>query len=312
MRIQHAVGETMNIEQWQAHIDANVDALGEWIVLCDGDGIPVCDFPPAESVSVPRTRLGIVDQEVVIPARGRIAPTNGVVDRLVADGLGVFDEQGYLVPATGGDFMVVVARPGLRLAFMVVFARAEGPADAPATLTIGGVPLADMLDCHPCPSIPSTWDGEFTEWKEDAGGPYRSPRLLAPVEMATRADGYTMTGPAVTVIRDLCQDSFDAVNELNGWTDDPHLVVDYGPTAGEGPRLVLQIQDEPLWQTIVGAAENAGVNVWVELWWPGDAPFHVRGARLNPDKEAGEQFGPPVLKTFNHPVGRVCVEEVGK
>ena len=224
----------------------------------------------------------------------------------------MFDESGYLAPATGGNYLVVIARPGMRLAFDVVFTTGEGPADAPDRLTVGGVSLTDLLDAHPCPSIPHTWEGgKFTEWREDAGGAYTKPRRLAPVELATRADGYTVTGPAVNVIRDLCQDAFDAVNKLKGWTD-PHLVVDYGVASASGERITIQVQDDPLWSTILAPAESAGVNVWVELWWPGDPPIKVRGPRLAPDPKLGERFGPAVSKSFTHPVGRVCVQEVGR
>ena len=302
----------MDFPEWQKHVNQVVADTGEWIGLANADGVPVCDFPAAESVEAPRTRLAVADHQVVIPARGRIAPTNGIVERLLAPNIGVFDESGYLAPATGGNYLVVIARPGIRLAFDAVFATGEGPSDAPERLTVGGVSLTDLLDAHPCPSIPHTWEGgEFTEWREDAGGPYRKPRQLAPVELATRADGYTVTGPAVRVIRDLCQDSFDAVNALKGWAD-PHLVVDYGVVSASGERITIQVQDDPLWSTILAPAESAGVNVWVELWWPGDPPITVRGPRLAPDKATGERFGSPVRKSFDHPVGRVCVQEVGR
>lgn len=302
----------MDFPEWQKHVSQVVADTGEWIGLANADGVPLCDFPAAESVSAPRTRLAVSDHEVVVPARGRIAPTNAVSERLLAPNIGKFDESGYLAPATGGNYLVVIARPGMRLAFDVVFTTGEGPADAPERLTVGGVSLTDLLDAHPCPSIPHTWEGgKFTEWREDAGGAYAKPRRLAPVELATRADGYTVTGPAVNVIRDLCQDSFDAVNKLKGWAD-PHLVVDYGVASASGERITIQVQDDPLWSTILAPAESAGVNVWVELWWPGDPPIKVRGPRLAPDPKLGERFGPPVSKSFTHPVGRVCVQEVGR
>lgn len=303
----------MDFSDWQRHVAQVVADCGEWIGLADGDGVPLCDFPAAESVSAPNTRLAIADREVVIPARGRIAPTSAPVEALIARDLGRFDEQGYLAPATEGDFMVIIARPGLRLAFWVVFARAAGPADAPDRLTVGGVSLTDALAFHPCPSIPLTWTPNFETFEEDAGGVYRSPRRLASVEMATRADGYTVTGPAVPVIRDLCQDSFDAVNAQHGWSADPHLVVDYGLASGIGERITIQVQDDYLWETIVAPAETAGVNVWVEMWWPGDPPFYTRGARQpSAGVDAPQRFAPPQLTEFPHAVGRVCVEEVGR
>lgn len=303
----------MLIEDWKRHIDQVVADVGEWVGLADANGVPLCDLPPAESVSAPETRLAVDNREVVIPARGRIAPTNSAVEALVAKHLGQFDETGALAPATDGDYMVIVARPGLRLAFNVVFARAEGPSDAPNKLTIGGVSLDDLLEAHPAPSVPLAWHtSKLEKWTEDAGGKYAKPRQLGAVEMATKADGYTLTGPAVEVIRELCQDSFDAVNAMYGFKD-PHLVVDYGTPTAKGERITIQVQDDALWPTMLAAAESAGVNVHVELWWPGDAAFPVRGQRIpNADLNQDEKFGPPVLKSFTHPIGRVVVEEVGK
>ncbi|MCT1450651.1 hypothetical protein [Corynebacterium sp. p3-SID1194] len=288
-------------------IDQAVADTGRWIGLCNGDGVPVVQLPPPVSMSAAERRLAPdAELELVVPARGKLAPTNAAVDYLIAEDLGRFDDEGYLVPATEGNFFVVVCLPGRRLAYEVVKARAEGPADAPSTLTIEGVSSTSLLQAHPAPSVPWTWHKSFWEnWEGDAGGAYETIRRYAPVEMATRLDGYTIEGPAVSAIRRLCHQSFAAVNALQGWEGDPHLVVDYSVPSADGRRVVMPVTDDYLWDTFASTAEAAGVNVWTELWWPGDAPMLVPTG-IDPEKDK------PVLTTYQHPVFRVCVEEVDR
>ena len=285
-------------------IDRAVSETGRWIGLCDGDGWPIVQLPPAESLSADERRLTAdAELEMVVPARGRLAPTNAAVDYLIAENLGVFDDEGYLVPATEGNFHIVYCLPGRRLSFEVLKARAAGPADSPTTLTIEGVSSTSLLQAHPAPSVPWTWHDSFWEnWDQDAGAHYETMRRYAAVEMATRLDGYTLEGPAVDVIRRLCHQSFQAVNALKGW-DDPHLVVDFSVESAPGRRVVIPVADEYLWDTFAATAEAAGVNVWTELWWPGDPPI-LFAEGLSPEKDGLKP------KSFSHPVIRVCVQEV--
>lgn len=300
----------MDFTQWRAHMIARDESDGVALALLDGNGNPVCDLPPVVPSAAPATRLSPSEFSVTIPARGRLAPLTLAAEKLLLDTAGEFDEQGYLAPAVADDFLVVVVQAGVWKTFLVQTVRASGQEAGPEEMTISGVSLESLLEVHPCPSIPSTWshtittaDGGEVErlHKEtgDAAVTYATPRLLAPVELTTRATRYAVRGPAVEVIRRVIQDSFDAVNALMGW-EDPHIVVDFGVESPAGEEVTIMPEDGYLWETVTPAAESAGVNISVDMWFPGGPPIMVRPAHEKP----------PAPKSFPHPVARVSVEEV--
>lgn len=266
----------MDLNQWRKHIDAVVSDEGQWVGILDEDGIPIVDVTSIISINAPETRLAASSVEVVVS----VAQGAGMrlMDELVAEGMGTTDEEKRLVPASGPTRLLCVARPGERLAYTITHCVASGGA-APSQLTIHGVDLLDSLAWWPCPSIPLEWTkASFSPWTTDASGTkYAWPRKLARVEFGTAADGYTVKGPARDTIRHLVQDSFDAANHAMGWTA-PHAAVDFSGLTDTSPEVIIRTTDDPIWDTISEPAQQAGIAIEVNLWWPGDPPVITRTA----------------------------------
>lgn len=269
-------------DSWRAHIDQVVRDQGQWVGLCDDEGAPVMDLP-VTTLDAKSTMRQAADGELAMPTIGAWGQVHKAVDYLVADGLGAVDDEGELVAHTGPQPLLVVARAGGRSAYTVT--HPLSPVDAfrpPNRLTIPSVDLLSLLEFWPCPSVPATWVPGFEVWEEDAAGPYETPRTYAPVEFATAADGYTVgwsedgIRPAEDVIKEVIQDSLDAVNTLMGWSADPHMVVDWEPSGVPSPPALVRVQDRPVLDTVQDVAADSGVNITVDLWWPGDDPVLVR------------------------------------
>lgn len=268
-----------------AHIERVVADEGQWVGILNQDGWPILEMPAQVQMTAPQTRLDPASAEAIVSVAGGTG--NRVLDELVADGLGRTDVSGRLVPASGGTRFLCVVRPGKRLVYTITHCVVSGKG-APSTLAVHGVDLLEGLAWWPCPSIPRLWmnrTADFRDWAGDESGVvYSTPRSMVQVEMAVKADGYTLNGPARTVIRRVIQDSFDAVNGLMQWGT-PHAVVDYTPGADETPEVMIRTDDSPVWDTISDPALQAGVNVSVDLWWPGDDPVTVRTSIPGADKE---------------------------
>lgn len=261
----------MELVEWRKHIDHVVATERQWIGLGNADGYPVMDLPGlVPPLTAPEQHLAEASAEATFI----VEPGSPVLERLGAEGLG-FGESGELMPATGDVRLLLVAREGQRLAYAITYVVISG-ATAPSTLTIHATTLDAELALWPCPSVPVSWDGaSFKEWGTDASGEtYKIPRELAWTEHATVVDGFSKRGKAMTVIRDLCQDSFDAVDKAMGWTS-PKFIVSY-PGVDSSREVAVTVNDDPLWDTIAEPARQAGVGVTVRLWWPGDTPITTR------------------------------------
>lgn len=292
----------MELSQWRDHIAVVVRDEGQWLGVLDEDGLPLYELGGVVSVSFPEQRLSASSVEVVLA----VAPGDRVMDDLVGEGLGMQDAEGRLVPAAGATRLLCLVREGERRVATVTHSVADGTG-GPSTLTVHAIDLIDGLSWWPCPSIPLEWvNTSWSEWSTDAAGvPYEQPRTLAQVPFATKAFRYTMDGKAVTVVRDLVQDSFDAVNELYGWVDDPHAVVEYTDEPDTSKRVLVRVNDDPVMDTVGEACRSAGVDVEVRLWWPGDPAVRVRTARADGDSPARFEE-----RVWPHPVQVVRVREM--
>lgn len=288
----------MDWDTWHKHIDAIINDHGQWIGLADENWRPICDLPAATEFTAGSIRLDHGDCEIVIPTNLGERPHRAVTE-LIADGLGTFSNDGVLVPNMAKARNIIVARRGRRQAYFVSHATAEGLVDKPTTLRIFGQDLSGLLAATPCPSIPGTWGvNPVQTWEQDAGGKYITPRDYGAVEFADVADGYVMRGSAVKVLREIVQDSVDAVCAQQKW-DTPHLVVDMAGGA-ISPEITIRMSDQSVWDTVTEPARVAGVNVDVTLWWPGDDPVVARPGR-------GKE---PVATTWDHPIGVVRIDHV--
>lgn len=291
----------VNWDQWRRHIDHTVADTGQWVGLLDGDWQPICTMPPLLDLTAATNRLAAGEVQATFDITSHHRPTHPVADRLIADKLGKFDDNGRISPAIDEDLNLAVIRPGSRQVYFITHTESEGTT-APTTLTAYGTDLIDLLDATPCPSNPKTWGMyPITTRTEDAGGTYTTPRQYGPVEMADVADGYTYDDPADIALRRCIQDSVDAVIREGGFTR-PHIAVQWDTPTPGAPRMVLRPQDETIWACIQEPALLAGATINASLWWPGDDPFPVRH---HPDQ-------PPALTSYDHPIAKIEVSITGK
>ena len=281
----------MELAEWRRHIDQVVADEGQWFGILNEDGHPIYEFGGLVRVSFPEARLAVSSVEATV----NVAPGDRLLDDLVGEGLGVVDDAGRLAPANGPLRMLCHITPGERQTAYITHTVVEGKG-TPSTLTIHGVDLMDMLASWPCPSIPVEWGGKrFEAWVTDASGTkYTKTRTLAQLPFATKADGYTVSGPARDTVRRLVQDSFDGVNALYGWGKDAHAVVEFDDTPDGSPRVVIRVNDDPVMDTVAEPVRSAGLGIEVRLWWPGDAPVRVRTSR-DPEKLATSTWPVPKL-----------------
>lgn len=283
---------------WRTNIDQAVADDGRAIILCDDEGLPL-KLLSVLDVDAPDTNLNADTLKLKLPAAVGNEP-HPLVDLLIADGLGKQDaETTALEPVMDSTHMIVVQGPGGwmdRTTYTVDVPSVDGDDDGPLVLEVEGTKLVDLLDWHPCPSVPGSWEADsWEEWATDAsGGTYEKTRVLAPTQHGTVAYGHTSKGPVLTTIRRVVQDSLDAVNTLYGY-DRPHLVTAYPAGVDDSREALIRRDDRTIWETISETARIHGVNVDVKLWWPGDPAVQTRSGRWDAD----------------YPVGVVTVEKIG-
>lgn len=297
----------MDLSRWRKHIDAVVADEGQWVGVLDENGYPIYTLGGLQNISFPENRLSPSSVEVTLA----VSVGDQVVDDLAGEGLGRQDASGGELVAPGATRLIMLVRAGgERRAATITHTTISGGA-TPTSMTIHGVDLLDSLSWWPCPSIPVEWSRtSFTTQTTDVSRvTYVHPRdmaivrfsqLVAKVTAEGVVGGYAKTGAAVTVISDLIQDSFDAVNHLYGWMGKPHAVVVYEEKADGSPRVGVRVNDDPILDTVAEPARAAGVGIEVSLWWPGDEPLRVR---------RGDRGGFEV-KSFNHPIQVVRVSEL--
>lgn len=295
-------------QKWRSTVDAHIQDRGVWVGLLNEDWEPICTLvPKSGSFSESETRLS--PPEVSFDSDGqRVGEPSLIVDELVAEDLGVFDERGLFRAKNDVARSVCVQRAGerQRQAYFLPYTDAS-VTDVVESLHVEGAGLLSLLEGWPAPSIPETWRGGFKVNRENAGGVYKTPREYSLFEMTTKVDGYTVSGPAETAIRVVVQDSLDAVNahmqEKYGWLDRPHLVVDWSDSGRESPEVLIPVQDDYVLPTVVDTARVAGVNISVDLWWPGDDPVVVRTSKPGGPVVTGE-------RSWSHPIAVARVEQM--
>lgn len=284
-------------DAWQATAKAHIADSGVWFGLLNEDWEPIATISPRD-VNEVYTRLTSPELSFDVDV-----PENGVsvaVDELIAPDLGTFDESGRFEAANIVGRSVCVQRGDDRQAYFIPYVDASGKR-SPETVHVEASGLLSLLEATPCPSIPESWRGDFSVQSGDAAGKYVTPREYSLVEFATRADGYTVTGPAEFAIRTVIQDSLDAVQKHMGW-EEPHMVVDYAPTGRKSPEAAIRVEDDFILPTVAETARTAGVNISASLWWPGDSAVTARISPL--DKEDTEG------RTWGHPIAVIHVEQM--
>ena len=318
---------------WNRTVDWIINTQGRWYGIGTGDGEPIMTLPePLEPSSAPKVWMSMQDIKVTIPTQGEHGP-HATVDRLITQHLTRVD-GGLFVPATDEELTLMVADRGrngtvVRRAGVISHAVGHDPDDAgmPVSMTIHAADLMEVWHTWPCPSFPlSWWMTTMREYTTDESGvAYTTPRQLALVEMATTADGYTKYGPAETVIRELIQQSLDAVasttTDPDGtlWVDNPFHVVDLAPTGNPSKGIYIEVRDGTLWETISPQAQNAGVLLGYRVWWPGDPPvrsWQLANSTMTPEQvdltpEVGLPYRQVVDQTFEHPMIVLTADQIG-
>lgn len=282
----------MDLANWRRHIDYVVATEGQWVGLLDEDGFPFLDFPALVHVQAPETRMASSSIEVAVDVSAGAG--RRLLDELVADGLGKQEPNARLAPAVRAARFLCVVRGTERLVARVVHTVVAGAA-SPTTATVHGTDLTEGLAWWPCPSAPTFWRGaKFEQWTTDASYiKYRTPRTLAQVQFSNDPLATTKRGTARDLIRGIIQDSFDTVNAARGWVADPHAFVDFTDQSKDTtPEALIRLDDSYVWDTVAPTAQQCGVSIQVDLWWPGDAPVRVRNG---------------ALRTWPHPVQIVKV-----
>ncbi|XOJ10567.1 hypothetical protein ACMXZU_04655 [Corynebacterium striatum] len=260
-------------------VDLVVEAVGQCIVLLDGNFEPVCELPPVVSLSAGDTSLEAAETSLEVPATTPRGITHHIVEALIDKGFGKLDESSKLKVEDGRSWFLMVQRRGGeagRIVSKITFPKLATEGYEVTGLRLEAASLISLLEFWPCPSVPTIWGHEpVREWTEDAAGPYSRPYKYAPIEVATVARGYTALGPAEEIIRTMVQESLDAGNRAQGFTR-PHMVVDFTPTGRVSPEVAIRREDRTIWETISEPARLAGVDVAVDLWLPGDKPLTVK------------------------------------
>lgn len=284
---------------WQATTDAHFADKGVWVGLLDENWEPIATLSPRD-VNEAYTRLASPElsfDHYGIPDGG----VSTIVDELIAPDLGKFDEQGRFEASNIIGRNVGVYRGDTRQAYFIPYVDAQGK-NGPESVHIESSGLLSLLDAHPCPSIPESWRGGFETRNANAAGPYKKPREYSLIEMATRADGYTVSGTAENAIRTIVQDSLDAVRSHMGW-ERPHMVVDFAPSGEESPDAMIRVEDDFILPTIEETARTAGVSLSADLWWPGDGPVITRVA---------PQSDETVSKSWDHAIAVIRIKQMPK
>lgn len=264
--------------EWEDHRKhrAEVEAsTGMWMGLFDEDCQPIFDCPAPESWSAPATRGAPTEATATFPVSDDLRLTHPLVDELISDTWGRVDPSGELTPYAGPTRYLVVETSGERRAYRVTHAKLlDGGADRPVSIEVHGEDLLSKLNRIPLFSAPTTISGTFTTFDRDwVGDPgqgkvFSTPRDLQGLKMVTVADGATLTGTAESVIRKAISRSIEAAFRAVGR---PQTILVSSESSGvESPYLAFTMNDAYLWDGLGAVALDAGVNVEVGLWLPGD------------------------------------------
>lgn len=253
------------------HRDYMVGTTGQWAGLLNENGEPVCDLPPVVEIEGDTARSDLSELTLTVQARTPSGETHPIVDEIIARGLGQVDSQARLVPSNQPTRFVCIEREGIRSVYRVMFATAHGGTLAPSTVKIHAVTILDALQGLPAWSNPRSIDGVWRKVNQDFAVMWETQRELASVSMATRADGYTVHGAAVEMMKRIIDESMAATMKITGETDSP-VVCEILPGAAS-PDVFIRPEDESVWETIVPIASAAGVEISGTMWLPGDPPL---------------------------------------
>lgn len=288
-------------EDFKKHREQAIKDHNVYICLLDHNGNHIIDLPPHSSITYKTQKLSHTDCDIEIPlSTGTFRASHLVTDELIAEDLVQVDSVGRLVPSFKRQRLLLIEEEGRREVYRVAKTDAQlySTQTIPNTAIVNGISLTDYLEAFPAPANLKAWrEAKWHKIDRDwVNKPWSKERLMAEVQMAEIADGFSETGKADKVIKKIIQDSIDAVGQSRGWSK-PHMVVDQSPNEIESPDATIRLTDVSIWETVADYALYAGITIDCNLWLPGDDPVYVRTAYdVNTKKET---FG---KRTFDHPI----------
>lgn len=244
-----------------------IKTTGQWAGLLNEDGEPLHDLPPVIDIQGDTTRTDLSELTITLQVKSPTGTIHPIVNDIIADQLGKTDNQARLQPAAQPTRFICFERPGLRRTYKIMFCVAHGT-HTPSTITIHAVTILDLLNGLPAWSNPRSIDGEFKHINQDFATMWKTPRNVAGFTLATKADGYTVHGPATTAIKRIIDESMNTTMKLTGHKDPPIVcTIAPGPSS---PDVFIRPEDDSVWDTVVPIATAAGVEIGATLWFPGD------------------------------------------
>lgn len=318
-------------QSWKKHVDHVVKTQGRWFGIGDGDGTPLFTLPSPIDQQTPEQWMESADLTVSFPARDEDGSVARVAELLVTGAVRDFDPSGRL-PVADGDYTLLAAFPGVdgqvaRRGGVITHCTGEDSDNdgVPATVTVHALNCMDVWHTIPAVSWPSAWWAAkpYEQTTDLSGVPFKTPRLMAKVELSNRAFFTWKNGKAGFVIRRLAQESLDAAmmtqQDPDGtrWVDDPFHVVEV-PEVDNTPIVSLEARDGFLWETVAEQAKNAGVILGARIWWPGDAPVRcwnqakstMKPAEVDISPSRGESKRTLSYRSFPHAMTVLTVKEV--
>lgn len=318
---------------WSRHVDHVINTRGRYYGIGDGDGNPLFDLPdPLPGSPAPEQWMAAEDLELSLPAVTPEGAPTRASDLLVLDDLAGFDPSGQL-PTAEEQYTLLVAMRGedgstVRRGGLITHTDASDPDNTgiPTEMTIHALNFADVWNTAPAVSWPVAWfkAAPYPQISDESGLEYSREWEMARVEMSTRSMFTFKHGPALFVIRRLAQESLDAVmmtqQDPDGtrWVDDPRHVVEVPVGEDTSPVISLEARDGPIWETVAGQAQNAGIILGARLYWPGDNPVRswelanssMEPAQVDITPSEGEPYRQIVEQEFPHPMIVMTVKEV--
>lgn len=274
------------------HREQVIKDEGFWIGLLNENGEPLMDLPKILNGKIDNKIMDHGDLDITIDIEtGFEGNVHLISDYLIANDLGLQDDNGLLTPSNVPTrFISIETEDHNRKTYMVAYCVANGDFDRPTSIQILGVGLTDLLASLPCPSDLKSWrETEFHNLDRDWVKPFNVNRDLAEITLANTADGYSVSGEAITTIRKLIKDSINTVNTAMDW-EESHLVVNEEKVEKTEENVIIRITDDDVWTTVKDYARYAGLNIEVKMYFPGDGSIN--------NKEYNRPIG--IVEVYNH------------
>lgn len=273
-------------KEWQsfhAARKARAQQVGKAIYLLDGNGEPIMEISEYTDLSAPQADAELSSLKLTVPIDVEYGDRHPLVHELVAENLGVQDDEGRLKLAKTKTRMVLVEhKNGARFCYRITHVVASGGHLYPTELEINGVDTTSILSRLPAFSVRLSVSGVWRRLANDYGRIFEKERDIQTFEVAKIADGFTKSGRADEVITQIIRESLDALYKAFNITrdvDKPYTVrrVQKGRNS---PVAYITLKDDDILSTIKNAAESAGVGIRSTMVFPYEGDSSVLAPQI--------------------------------